>query len=111
MGGRTARLLCPDAIVVSPRMSAYSEASKAVFEVFRDTTPMVEPISIDEAFLDVRGLKHIHGSPLQIASTLRRRVHEEVGLPITVGVASTTPPPTITGRPRSRGSSRCSTDA
>src|ERR1700741_3413936 len=56
MGGRSARRLCPDAVVVSPRMSAYSEASKAVFEIFRDTTPEVEGISIDEAFLDVSGL-------------------------------------------------------
>jgi DNA polymerase IV len=56
MGGARARRLCPAAVVVKPRMSAYSEASKAVFEVFEDTTPLVEGISIDEAFLDVRGL-------------------------------------------------------
>ena len=56
MGGRQARRLCPDAIVVSPRFSAYAEASKAVFEVFDDTTPLVEGLSIDEAFLDVGGL-------------------------------------------------------
>src|SRR5215475_9902830 len=71
MGGRMARSLCPQAIVVSPRMSAYSEASKAVFEVFRDTTPMVEPISIDEAFLDVGGLHRIAGRPVDIATRLR----------------------------------------
>src|SRR5690349_14781893 len=53
MGGRQAKLLCPDAIVVSPRMSAYSEASKAVYRIFDDTTPLVEGLSIDEAFLDV----------------------------------------------------------
>src|SRR5881398_3312364 len=52
MGGAQARRLCPDAIVVEPRMSAYGEASRAVFEVFRDTTPLVEGLSIDEAFLD-----------------------------------------------------------
>ena len=89
MGGGPARRLCPDAVVVSPRMSAYSEASKAVFAVFEDTAPVVEGLSIDEAFLDVRGLDHISGTPLQIAMRLRRRVREEVGLPITVGVART----------------------
>jgi DNA polymerase-4 len=89
MGGATARRLCPNAVVVSPRMSAYSEASKAVFAVFEDTAPIVEGLSIDEAFLDVRGLDHISGTPIEIARTLRRRVREEVGLPITVGVART----------------------
>jgi DNA polymerase-4 len=89
MGGRRARQLCPDAVVVPARMSAYSEASKAVFEVFRDTTPLVEGLSIDEAFLDVRGLRRISGSPIQIAQRLRRTVLEQVGLPITVGVART----------------------
>jgi DNA polymerase-4 len=89
MGGRQARRLCPDAIVVRPRMSAYSEASKAVFEVFEDTTPLVEGLSIDEAFLDVRGLERLAGRPAEIAARLRRRVFEEVGLPITVGVART----------------------
>jgi DNA polymerase-4 len=70
-------------------MSAYSDASRAVFEVFRDTAPVVEGLSIDEAFLDVRGLDHVTGSPAAIAARLRRRVAEQVGLPITVGVAST----------------------
>jgi DNA polymerase-4 len=89
MGGKLARQLCPHAVVVSPRMSAYVDASKAVFEVFEDTTPLVEGISIDEAFLDVRGLARISGTPLQIADDLRRTVREQVGLPITVGVART----------------------
>ncbi len=89
MGGRMAKLLCPDAVVVSPRMSAYSEASKAVFEVFRDTTPLVEGISIDEAFLDVSGLHKISGTPVDIARRLRASVLEKVGLPITVGIART----------------------
>ncbi len=89
MGGGAARRLCPEAIVVSPRMSAYTEASKAVFKVFEDTAPMVEGLSIDEAFLDVRGLDHISGAPVEIATRLRRRVRQEVGLPITVGVART----------------------
>ncbi|GAA3218712.1 DNA polymerase IV [Dactylosporangium siamense] len=89
MGGRQARQLCPDAIVVPPRMRAYSEASKRVFEVFRNTTPVVEGISIDEAFLDVRGLWRIAGTPRRIAERLRGDVLREVGLPITVGVART----------------------
>src|SRR4051812_45638520 len=89
MGGRQARELCPNAVVVSPRMSAYSEASKAVFEVFEDTTPLVEGLSIDEAFLDVGGLLRVSGTPTEIAARLRRKVLDRVGLPITVGVART----------------------
>ncbi|HEY3095982.1 MAG TPA: DNA polymerase IV [Acidimicrobiia bacterium] len=89
MGGRQARALCPRAVVVEPRMSAYAEASKAVFEVFEDTTPLVEGLSIDEAFLDVGGLRRVSGSPVEIAGRLRRAVLERVGLPITVGVART----------------------
>jgi len=89
MGGARALRLCPRAVVVPPRMSAYSAASKAVFEVFRDTTPLVEGISIDEAFLDVGGLRKIAGSPEAIAARLRVAVLERVGLPITVGVART----------------------
>jgi len=89
MGGAQARRLCPQAIVVSPRWWAYSEASKAVFAVFDDTTPLVEGLSIDEAFLDARGLGRISETPTQIAVKLRRDVLERVGLPITVGVART----------------------
>ena len=89
MGGRQARRLCPHAVVVPPRMSAYSEASKAVFEVFEDTTPLVEGLSIDEAFLDVRGLRRLAGEPTDIAVRLREKVLEQVGLPITVGIART----------------------
>jgi DNA polymerase-4 len=89
MGGAQARRLCPDAIVVPPRMSAYSAASKAVFEVFRHTTPLVEGLSIDEAFLEVGGLWRISGTPTEIAARLRADVRDHVGLPITVGVART----------------------
>jgi DNA polymerase IV len=89
MSGSQARRLCPQAIVVDPRMSAYSEASKAMYRVFDDTTPVVEGLSIDEAFLDVRGLERISGTPAEIAVRLRRDVRERVGLPITVGVART----------------------
>ncbi|QLQ36026.1 DNA polymerase IV [Micromonospora robiginosa] len=89
MGGRQARRLCPDAIVVPPRMAAYTAASRAVFDIFRHTTPLVEGLSIDEAFLDVGGLRRLVGPPAGIAATLRDRVRREVGLPITVGVART----------------------
>ena len=89
MGGRQARRLCPNAVVVPPRMSVYSEASKAVYAIFEDTTPLVEGLSIDEAFLDARGMERIAGSPLEIAERLRREVLDHVGLPITVGVART----------------------
>jgi DNA polymerase-4 len=89
MSGGRARRLCPHAVVVPPRMSVYSEASKAVYRVFEDTTPSVEGLSIDEAFLDVRGMERLSGSPPEIAARLRREVLEHVGLPITVGVART----------------------
>jgi DNA polymerase IV len=89
MGGGEARRLCPDAVFVAPRLSAYTDASKAVFEVFDDTTPFVEGISVDEAFLDVGGLRRIAGTPEEIAVRLRREVRERVGLPISVGVART----------------------
>src|SRR5215207_10478685 len=79
MGGRQARRLCPDALVVRPRMSAYSEASKDVYRVFEDTSPLVEGLSIDEAFLDVRGMERIAGMPAEIAVRLRRDVRERVG--------------------------------
>jgi DNA polymerase IV len=89
MGGAQARRMCPKAVVVEPRMSAYSEASAAVFEVFEQTTPLVEGLSIDEAFLEVGGLRRVSGAPIEIAARLRRDVRERVGLPITVGVART----------------------
>jgi len=89
MGGGLVSRLCPNAVVVSPRFEAYSDASKAVFAVFEDTTPLVEGLSIDEAFLDVGGLRRVSGTPREIAVRLRERVREEVGLPITVGVART----------------------
>ncbi|HWC85525.1 MAG TPA: DNA polymerase IV [Solirubrobacteraceae bacterium] len=89
MGGTQALRLCPQATVVAPRMAAYVQASKAVFEIFEETAPVVEGLSIDEAFLDVRGLERISGTPLEIAHGLRREVARRVGLPITVGVART----------------------
>ena len=89
MGGRQARALCPHALVVPPRMAAYSQASAAVFEVFHDPSPVVEPLSVDEAFLDVSGLRRVAGTPVQIGARLREQVRERVGLPITVGIART----------------------
>jgi DNA polymerase IV len=89
MGGAQARRLCPPAVVVPPRMSAYTRASDEVFVVFRDTTPLVEAISVDEAFLDVGGLHRVSGTPVQIAARLRADVRDRVGLPITVGIART----------------------
>jgi DNA polymerase-4 len=89
MSGRRALRLCPHARVVPPRMAAYSEASKAVYRVFEDTSPLVEGLSIDEAFLDARGMERIAGTPVEIAVSLKRAVRERVGLPITVGVART----------------------
>ena len=88
MSGRLARRLCPDLVEVPASFTAYVEASRAVFEVFRDITPVVEGISIDEAFLDVGGLARLSGSPSTIGAQLRRRVKIEVGLPISVGIAS-----------------------
>jgi len=87
MGWQLARRLCPHAVVVPPRMSAYTEASRAVYRVFDDMTPAVEGLSIDEAFLDVHGMRRLAGSPADIAARLRREVRRRVGLPITVGVA------------------------
>ncbi|MDO9377273.1 MAG: DNA polymerase IV [Nocardioidaceae bacterium] len=89
MHGRRALQMCPDLVSVPPRMAAYSQASRDVFAVFHDTTPLVEGISIDEAFLDVGGLRRIRGAPSTIAARLRADVLERVGLRITVGVART----------------------
>ncbi len=89
MSGSRARGLCPHAVVVPPRMNAYTRASADVFEVFRDCTPIVEPLSVDEAFLDVGGLRRLRGTPVTIAERLRADVRASVGLPITVGIART----------------------
>jgi DNA polymerase-4 len=89
MGLTQALRLCPHARVVGPHFDAYSAASKAVFEVFEHTTPLVEALSIDEAFLDVRGMEALAGSPIDMAVRLRQEVRESVGLAITVGIART----------------------
>jgi DNA polymerase-4 len=89
MSGSRARRLCPGLIAVEPRWKAYVEASKALFEIFEDAAPVVEGMSLEEAFLDVRGLERISGTPREIAVRLRRTVRERVGLPLTVGIATT----------------------
>ncbi len=89
MGGRERERRCPQAVVVPGRWSAYVEASRAVFAILARSAITVERISIDEAFLDVSGLERICGTPAEIAARLRREVREEVGLPISVGVAAT----------------------
>jgi DNA polymerase-4 len=81
--------LCPQAIVVEPHFDRYLAVSKLVMEIFRDVTPLVEPLSIDEAFLDVRGARRLWGSPREIAVHLRQRVKAEALLTCSIGVAAT----------------------
>lgn len=89
MTGTQAKRICPEAVTVPPRMEAYSEASRAVYELFEQTAPVVEAISIDEAFLEVKGLEHISGTPAAIGADLRREVQKRLGLKISVGIART----------------------
>jgi len=84
-----ARRACPDAVFLAPRFDAYAAASKEVMAILRSVTPLVEPISMDEAFLDVRGARRLHGDGPTIARRLRERVRAETGLTASVGVAST----------------------
>jgi DNA polymerase-4 len=89
MPGRRARELCPELIFVGGHFKDYQRLGDAAIEVLNDFTPLVERISIDEAFADVAGCTHLFGSPAEIADTIRRRVRAELGLPISVGVACT----------------------
>ena len=84
-----ARQLCPQLIVLDSDFGDYVDYSDQVFEVFREFTPIVEPLSIDEAFLDVSGATHLFGSPRQIAISIRKRVREETALPVSVGASQT----------------------
>jgi DNA polymerase-4 len=88
MSGGRARRLCPQAIAVEPHFGEYGVASRELFAIFRDLSPAVEGLSLEEAFLDVAGLDRIGGGPEEIARTLRRRVRDELSLPISVGIAS-----------------------
>jgi DNA polymerase-4 len=89
MAGWKARELCPSIRFVPGHFSEYQRLGDEVMHVFRDFTPLVERLSIDEAFLDVAGATHLFGSPARIASSIRRRVSAEIGLPISIGVATT----------------------
>src|SRR6201988_2523856 len=89
MPGRRARELCPQLIFVDGHFSEYQRLGDAAIAVLGDFTPLVERVSIDEAFADVAGCTHLFGTPVEIASTIRRRVRTELGLPISIGVART----------------------
>ncbi|HEU4321296.1 MAG TPA: DNA polymerase IV [Acidimicrobiia bacterium] len=89
MSTRDALALCPDAVVVNGHFDRYLDLSDQVMAILEDATPIVEQISVDEAFLDVSGTTHLLGPPTHIAREIKRRVREEVGLPISIGVAST----------------------
>lgn len=84
----TAKRLCPELIVVPPSHGKYGEVSVQVFAVFREFTPLVEGLSVDEAFLDVGGLRRHHDSSVEVAEAIRRQIRERVGLPCSVGVAA-----------------------
>jgi len=84
-----AKALCPGIVVIPPDMAAYREASDAVMAIFDDVTPLVEPLSVDEAFLDILGAGRLSGHPGRIATTLRARIARELGLTATVGAAAT----------------------
>src|SRR5207302_8424958 len=89
MPGRKARELCPQLIFVSGHFKDYQRLGDTAIKVVNDFTPLVERISIDEAFADVAGCTHLFGPPAEIAGAIRRRVRAELGLPISIGVART----------------------
>ena len=89
MPTRDALRLCPDAVVVHGHFEQYMDLSAQVMAVLEDASPVIEQISIDEAFIDVRGSTHLFGTPASIARRIRARVADEIGLPISIGIAST----------------------
>jgi DNA polymerase-4 len=89
MPGRRARELCPDLVFVGGHYKEYQRLGDAAIRVLGDFTPLVERISIDEAFADVAGCTHLFGTPAEIAAAIRRRVRDELALPISIGVART----------------------
>lgn len=89
MGVKAALARCPSAVVVEGSFGRYLDFSEQVMDICRDATPLLEQISVDEAFLDVSGTEHLLGTPRAIGETIRRRVRDEIGLPISVGIART----------------------
>ncbi len=87
MSAKVAVRLCPHAVFVRPRIDYYAKVSKTIHTILESFTPMIEPLSLDEAFLDVSGTEMLHGSALSIAQTIKRRIADEVGLIASVGVA------------------------
>lgn len=84
-----ARRLCPEAVVLPPRFDAYGEASTAVMDILRSFTPLVEPLALDEAFLDLSGARRLFGTAVEVGTTIRARVRSETGLTASVGVGTT----------------------
>jgi DNA polymerase-4 len=89
MAMRTARGLCPDAVIARPRMARYAELSRRFMAILGEHSPLVQALSIDEAFVDVTGTERIFGGPVQVAESIRARVRREVGVTCSVGVAPT----------------------
>ncbi len=88
MPGSQARRLCPGLVVLPPDFDSYTEVSTMVMAIFRDVTPVVEPMSLDEAFLDVAGSIRLLGPPRRIAEAIRQRVHDDAGITCSVGAGA-----------------------
>lgn len=86
---RTARAMCPEAVIARPRMARYAELSRRFMAILGDHSPLVQALSIDEAFVDVTGTDRLFGGPVQVAESIRTRVRGEVGVTCSVGVAPT----------------------